>query len=179
MSTPPKAHHPVGEPFSSFSNKFYESTPISYSNFFTPTAEFRLNSSGVFGSFFLFAKSVHYFCRTFFQTSSGFGGQPRQSADRRLFAGNLFQDICALTSGQAAEKHHGQMGCDRCLTTFGQSERYFFWDVTIQIPQRRSTRPESPIREISYFYQQLASLWGVPTTSAQAVRPRHRKFSVP
>ena len=45
--------------------------------------------------------------------------------------------------------------------------------VTTQVPQRRSTRPESPIEEVSYFYQQLAGLRGVSTTNAQAVRPRH------
>ena len=56
--------------------------------------------------------------------------------------------------------------------------RFLPFEVTIQIPQRRSTHPESPAKEILYFYQQLASLWGVPITSAQVVRSRYSKFSV-
>ena len=39
--------------------------------------------------------------------------------------------------------------------------------VTTQVPQRRSTRSESPTEEVSYFYQQLAGLLGVPTTNAK------------
>ena len=85
-------------------------------------------------------KIVHNFCRTFFQTPSGFGGQPRQSADRRPFAGNLFQDICALTSGQAAEKHHGKLGCDRCQTTFGQSDHYFFLGQCFRLPRSQNDK---------------------------------------
>ena len=51
--------------------------------------------------------------------------------------------------------------------------------VTTQVPCRRSTRPESPIEDIFYVYQQLTGLWCVPTTNAQAVRSRHSKFSFP
>ena len=84
-------------------------------------------------------------------------------------------------TGTALQGLHNKGKClafGNCLTE-GMTVRKAAEYVTIQIPQRRSTRPESPIREISFFYQQLASQWGVPTTNAQAVRPRHSEFSVP
>ena len=53
------------------------------------------------------------------------------------------------------------------------------FQVTTQVLRCRSTCREISTEEVSYFYQQLADLWGVPTTNARAVRPRHRKLSVP
>ena len=52
-------------------------------------------------------------------------------------------------------------------------------NVTTQVLRCRSTCREISTEEVSYFYQQLADLWGVPTTNSRAVRPMHRKLSVP
>ena len=64
--------------------------------------------------------------------------------------------------------------CPRCGTS-GAKANGKSW-VTTQVLRCQSIRFGSQIEKVSYVYQQLAGLWGVPTTNAQAVRPRHSKL---
>ena len=72
-----------------------------------------LDCGRLLGQFLLIAKIGHNLVRTLFQTTSGFASQPRRGADRRAFATDPLSDSRTLTSGQAAEEHHGQT-CRGC-----------------------------------------------------------------